>query len=180
ELTINASGANYQEFRAALSLIQEMMHFNYLDPANVDRLRDILAHRLSADDSYTKRDTWTTNPAYSFRYQDDPLFLALYSQLPRAHWDARLKWRLHECISHEEVDALSDFAGGILETASGLSKRALSQKLATVNAKGLQGELIDYWKMNLDSFAEAELLPGLRRLTNEVQADLRQGPVNTI
>lgn len=180
ELTINASGANYQELRNVLSLIQDIMQFNYLDPANVDRLRDILARRLSADESYTRGDTWTENPAYAFRYQDDALFLALYSHLTRSHWDARLRWLLHEQADPEEINGLSAFADGVLGSDSGLSKQALSQKLAAVNAKGLQGELIDYLRRNLDSFPGAELHHGLVQLTTEVQADLRKGPVKTI
>src|SRR5205807_2868334 len=81
DFTFRASATSVPEFRAALQWIERMLRSSYIDLANVDRLRDIVAERISTDDSYTKQDefSWIYNPAYSFRYQHDPLYLALES-----------------------------------------------------------------------------------------------------
>ena len=180
EFTIRLSVTNSEEFQKALTLIKDIMQFNHLDLANIDRLRDVVVHRLSADESYTRGSEWVINPAYSFRNQDDELFLALNSHFTWAHWNWRMRWLLHKPVTSEEIDTLGDFAKGILSSASGTTRQELAQRLAKVDAKGLQGELIEYWRSNLGSFADSELIEGLRKITLEVQHDLGVGPEKTI
>jgi len=86
ELFIRASATTTDEFRLALDLTSQIMHSNYLDVLNVDRLRDLVASRISGDDLYTKRDGWITNPAYGWRYRTDAVVFATHSQPTRAHW----------------------------------------------------------------------------------------------
>jgi hypothetical protein len=182
DFTIRASAIDVKEFRTALNVIRQAMQSNYLDPSNADRLRDIVTQRLSADDSYTKKDEsdWVLNPAYSFRNQKDTLFLALSSQFTRAHWDGRLKWLLHQPVGPEEIDRLISFAKGVLTSASVMSKAEIAQTLDRLDAKGVEAELVEYWKRNLSSYPDNELVGGLTRLTSEVEEDLRTGPAETI
>ena len=181
ELSIRASATSSNEFRTALTLLQRMIHFNYLEVSNADRLRDLIDKRLWRDEIYNKRaeSAWFMNPSYAFRYQDDALYLALFSVFTRAHWDGRLKWLLHKPVSSEEIDNLGSFAERTL-SSSRISSKQLSQQLSRSDAKGLEGELLAYWERNIPAFAEAELVDGLRRLTLEVQEDLRTGPAKTI
>jgi hypothetical protein len=180
DFTIRASATNVLEFRKALDLIGQVMQFNYLDVSNADRLRDLVARRISADDLFTKQDGWITNSAYAFRYQHDPLYFAVHSYLTKAHWDERLKWMLHKQVGSEEIDKLGGFANGILSSFSSISRQELSQRLNEASAKGLDAELVEYWRRNLSSFPEAELIGGLRKLTLEVQQDLRTGPTKVV
>lgn len=180
EFVIRLSVTNPLEFRQALALIKDMMQFNYLDLANADRLRDVIARRLTADDSYTKGSQWMINPAYSFRNQDDGLFLALNSHFTWAHWNDRMKWLLHKPVTPEEINDLGDFANGILSSIVISSKERIAQRLGTADSEGVKGELIEYWRRNLGSFAESELIEGLRQLAVEVQQDLRFGAERTI
>lgn len=179
DLTIRASAANANEFRTALTLIQEMIRSN--DLSNVERLRDVTDKRLWQEDNYTTDDpTWFTNPSYAFRYQEDSLYLALFSVFTRAHWDARLKWMLHEPVKPRDIDQLGSFAEKILSTLPHNSKKNSLQQLSKADAKGLEGELLAYWQRNIDAFPENDLANGLRQLTKEVQQDLRAGPAQTI
>lgn len=182
DLRIQASTTTPAEFRRALTLIQRMITFNHLDPSNADRLRDVVDKRLWEEDAYNKgeNDYWFMNPSYAFRYQDDPLYLALSSILTSAHWDGRLKWLLHKPVRREEIANLAIFAEKILSSSSGMSSRELSQELSRSNAKGLEGELLEYWERNIPAFSQGELLTGLRRLALEVQEDLATGPEKTI
>jgi len=180
DFTIRASAANARDFRAALDLIQQLMRFNDLNLSNVDRLRDLVASDIAGDDWYLRQDVSTLNAGYSFHYQNDPLFFALWSRPTRAHWNARLKWLLHEPANAEAINKLSDFARDFLSLPPGISKRELSEKLDGVKATGLEGELVAFWKRNLSNFPEAELVDGLRQLAVEVGEDLQAGPEKTI
>jgi Zn-dependent M16 (insulinase) family peptidase len=182
DLTIRVSATNAEDFRIALSLIHRMMNSNYLDLSNVDRLRDLVDQRLGLDDAWDKRahPGWFANPAIVFRYQDDPLYLALYSQFTRAHWDSRLKWLLHQPVPAEEIAELGRFADDFLRSAAGMSAKDFSLKLAQSSNEGLRGELLEYWEKSISAFSEQDLMSGLKQLTSEVQEDLKTGPARTI
>ena len=182
DFTIRASAASADEFRTALRWMGRLLNSNDLNPANVDRLRDIVEQSLSADDFFTKRgeENWINDPVNAFRYQDDELFLALNSHFTRAHWHSRMKWLLHKPVSTDEIDKLAGFANETLISLDKLSRREVAQKLESLKSAGLEGELVEYWRKNLPSFAEAEIAGGLRQLTAEVAQDLRIGPEQTI
>jgi hypothetical protein len=182
ELRIQASTLTPAEFRRALQLIQQMTTLNYLDVSNVDRLRDIVEKRRWKDDGFDKGDDdyWFMNPSQAFRYQHDPLYLALSSAFTRAHWDDRLKWLLHSQASSEEIARLSAFAEKTLSSSIGLSAEELTQNLKRSKANGLQGELVEYWQKNIPQFPPDQLLAGLTTLAREVEEDLTTGPSKTI
>jgi Zn-dependent M16 (insulinase) family peptidase len=181
-LEIRASANDTASFRRTLDLIRQMMRDNYLDDANADRLRDVVAQNISLDDLYVRQaeTDWIYNPVLALRRYNDPLFLAVNSHFTQAHMDARLQWLLHKSVSHEEIDSLSSFAGRILDESAGLSREAFSQQLQSLKASGIESELIEYWRRNLLSFPESELTGGLRQLTREVDEDLRIGPSKTV
>jgi Zn-dependent M16 (insulinase) family peptidase len=182
DLNIRASTTGPDDLRSALALIRRMIDFSYLDLSNADRLRDLVDKRIWQDDVFLKGGDsyWFMNPSYAVRYQDDPLYLALSSAYTRAHWDSRMKWLLHRPVDANEIRQVGDFAERILSDSAGLTAKELSEKLSRSDAKGLEGELLGYWERNIPAFPEARLLSGLRRLTEEVQADLRTGPASTI
>lgn len=182
ELRIQASTSTLAEFPRGLKLIQHMTTENSVDLDNLDRLRDVVEKRRGEDDAFDKGedDYWFMNPSQAFRYQGDPLYLALASAFTRAHWDDRLKWLLHAQVSAEDLKNLSVFAEEILSSSAGLSPQELIQKLSRLRADGLEGELMEYWKKNIPQLPPDELLPGLRMLAREVQDDLTTGPRKTI
>lgn len=116
----------------------------------------------------------------AFRYQDDPLYLAVSSVFTRAHWDERLKWLLHKPVGPQEVAALSAFADRTLASLSEVSAAEFANKLRAVKATGLEAELLEYWIRSIPAFPEDQLQPGLRNLVSQVQADLSTGPEKTI
>jgi hypothetical protein len=182
DFTFRAAVTNPAEFQDALQWIMKALRFSYLDLANADRLRDIVAELISVDDLYTKQDefSWVYEPAQVFRYQSDSLYLALQSQFTKAHWNNRLRWLLHKPVSHQEIDRLGDFATGILSTVEKSSRSEFAQRLDAIHATGLERELVDHWRRNLNFFPEDRLIDGLHKLTLEVQEDLRTGPEKTI
>jgi Zn-dependent M16 (insulinase) family peptidase len=180
DFTIRASAVGVQDSQATLDLIQHLIEFNYLDVSNVDRLRDLVASDIAADDWYLRQDTSTLNAGYSFRYQNDPLFFALWSRPTRAHWSERLKWLLHQPVNATDINKLDSFAKDFLSLPVGASRKEVADKLDAVQATGLEEELVNYWRRNLSSFPEAELVAGLQQLTLEVREDLQTGPEKTI
>jgi Zn-dependent M16 (insulinase) family peptidase len=180
DFTIRASATNIHEFREALQLIGQVTGFNYLDLSNADRLRDIVARRISTDKLYAKQDQSTSNSGTSFRYQSDLLYVALQSQFTGAHFDNRLRWLLHTYVNREEINRLDKFAADVLSATSRMSRKELDQKFDSLSVNDLERELVEYWRDNLFSFPEPDLADGLRKLTAEVVGDLRTGPEQTI
>lgn len=138
--------------------------------------------RLAEDDRYGKGDdsSWFWSVSDAFRHQDDPLYFALNSRFTQAHWDIRLKWRLHKTVSLSEIESLHTFADELLTSLRGLSSRELAERLSQLQVEGLEKELIQYWQRNIASFPENQLLRGLRQLTEEVRQDLTVGPAQTM
>ncbi|HEY6250427.1 MAG TPA: hypothetical protein VI685_10740 [Candidatus Angelobacter sp.] len=100
DLVIRVSAADLQELRTALALVRSMILYNALDESRVDRLRDLIASRLVSDDAFLRQPVWMFNSSLALRNETNPLFLALNSDLTRAHWDSRMKWRFHATVSH--------------------------------------------------------------------------------
>ncbi len=180
DLTIRASAVGLGEFRRALDIIHQLMESTNLDISNLGRLRDIVARRISENRLYSRQDVSTLNAAYSFRYRDDPLFFSLNSRFSSAHWDERLAWLLHAPVDPADIDRLETFANNFLARTELRSRHQLSEDLTALKAQGLERELADYWKNNLASFPESELINGLQQLTAEVVEDLRTGPARTV
>ncbi|HLJ86940.1 MAG TPA: hypothetical protein VKZ53_08950 [Candidatus Angelobacter sp.] len=178
DLTIRASASDAAEFQKALDLIKRMVTSNNLDLANIGRLQDIVNQRLSEDSIFTKQreSDWIDNPVQAFRYQNDELFLALNSHFTNAHWDARLKWLFHPQVKPDTFVSLHNFATSTLSSLAGMSRADADTTLRTLSVEGLQKELVDYWRENLNAFEETELVEGLQQLTIEVQQDLQTGP----
>jgi Zn-dependent M16 (insulinase) family peptidase len=181
-LAIRASVTSSEELGRALALIKQMLQFSRLDLSSADRLRDLVLESQAEDDRYGKGEdsNWLWNPAYAFRHQEDVLFLALYSQFTRAHWNGRLRWLLHQSATQNEIDRLGQFAKDTLASFEGMSTKEISERISKLEAKGLELELLQYWEKNIFNFSQDELVEGFRRLTAEVQQDLATGPVKTI
>jgi hypothetical protein len=182
DFTFRASATSVPELRDALHWVRRVLGSSYVDLANVDRLRDIIAQRLAADESYTRRpeQTWVHTPALAFRYQSDVLYLALESEFAKAHWDGRLYWLLHEPVSGDAIDSLGQFATRTLAAVKSPSRFDLARQLSALGAKGLEAELVNHWRRNLNSFPEDRLIDGLHALALEVQEDLRVGPAQAV
>lgn len=182
DITFRCSGTNEQEFRNGLQLLRRIMRSNYIDPGNLDRLRDIVDQNLSNDDSFTKQgeENWIPNPAFSLLHEDDPLFFALNSQFTWNHWHWRLKWLLHPPVTAVEIDGLAPFGASLLNEGSADSARDFAERLRNLKIDGLEGELVDYWRRILSSIPDSERNQMLSRLTTEVQEDLRSGPTRVI
>jgi predicted Zn-dependent peptidase len=182
DLRIQVSTFTPAELRSGLSLIKNIMTTNYLDPSNADRLRDVVQRHLWEDDTYDsgENDFWFMNPSNAFRYQDSALYVALSSVLTQRHWDGRLVWMLHKPVEPSEIAQLDRFAANIIATSEGKSGKQLSEVFDVLNEKGLERELLEYWKRNIPSFPQDQLLTGLKLLALEVEEDLRAGPVSTI
>ena len=180
DVTIRASVASPEEMRAGLSLIQGMLRSSYLDPDNLSRMRDLVDENLWRDDSFLQTPGWFMNPSYAFRYQDDPLYLAVNSQLTGAHWDGRLKWLLHQPVSSQDLELLNQFAKTTLLDVRGMSATQLSEHLAQIKTTRLEQELLEYWQRNIGAFPQSGLVNGLEQLTHEVDEDLKVGPAQAI
>jgi hypothetical protein len=182
DLRIQLSTINPAELRKGLALVQSITTSNYLEPSNADRLRDIVQKRQADDGSYDsgENDYWFLNPSNAFRYQDNPLYLALSSVLTQAHWNGRLMWMLHKPVEPAEIAELRRFAQTVISASAGKLGKQLPELFDALKERGIKRELLEYWKRNIQSFPPDQLLAGLKRLALEVDEDLRVGPAATI
>jgi hypothetical protein len=171
-----------KQFQDALALVNRILTRSDFTPENVSRLRDIVSQQLSENDAYLRQsqDTWLQYPAIAFRYQDNPLYLALNSFFEQSHFDDRLSWLLHSQVNPEDIRRLGDFATATLQPLEHSNRTEIREALAGKQAIGLERELINYWLRNLWAFPDSSLVNGLQTLANEVQEDLRTGPAKTI
>ena len=181
DLAIRASTTSPQELQTALTLISEMLKFSNVDISTVDRLRDLVNERLADDDGFRANDSgWLWKLSNAFRYQDDPLYVALNSHFTQAHWDGRLQWLIHQPVSRSEIQRLSSFAERFVASSEGVPADPLPTRLSQLEVTGLEKELVRYWLHNISFFPENGRLRGLQQLTTEVQGDLTAGPTQSI
>jgi Zn-dependent M16 (insulinase) family peptidase len=181
DLVFRVSSSDSEGVRMALDLTSQILHFGYCDLSAVDRLRDLVARRLTIDEAFTRDEfRLMQNAAYSFLTQQDTLFQAVNSAFTRTHWDERLKWQLHKSMSATEIEHLGTFAAQVLSQSEGSSPSNISRQLARPDLSDLEREVLEYWQKNLALLPEMELTQALSQLTLEVQEDLRAGPAHAI
>jgi len=127
DLGIRISVTEPRELQTALEQIRRMMRDNALDDSSLDRLRDLVAKRLSNDDAFLHQPVWMLNSAFALRNETNALFLALNSELTRMHWDYRMKWRLHTPVSSDELNKLGEFTKSFLSSLPSQSRDGIAR-----------------------------------------------------
>ena len=182
ELMITASGVGLKEFSAALDSVKSVTHANALGPDNLSRLVDLLQQHLSLERTLTQRpeEEWIETLAQAFRYQDDHLYLSLMAPPTRAHHLQRLAWQLAGPVPTETWQDLQAFATRLLASLQTLSGTEIALELADLQESGLRGQLVDYWRGQLQSWPPALVWEGLQHLSAEALADLQVGAAQAI
>jgi Zn-dependent M16 (insulinase) family peptidase len=182
ELMVTASGVGLKEFSAALESVQSVTHANALQPDNLSRIADLLQQHLSIERTLTHRpeEEWIETLAQAFRYQDNHLYLSLMAPPTRAHHLHRLAWQLAGPVPMETLQDLQVFANRLLASLRAVSGTEMAQKLAEIQETGLRGQLVDYWRSQLQAWPPALVQEGLQRLSAEALADLQVGPAQAI
>ena len=181
ELNIRFSSLGASDFRSGLTWIRRIISHTDLNLSNLSRLQDVI-HRIQSEDDTELRQagTWVFDSGIAFRYRMNPLTFSLNSAFTRAHWDDRLGWMLHDPISSPQIASLDATAQQALSLIAGKTRNEILPVLDGLGSTPLEKELFAYWRKNLRAFPESDLIRGLRRLTSEVEQDLRQGPGQTI
>jgi Zn-dependent M16 (insulinase) family peptidase len=182
ELLITASGVGLKEFSDALESVQNVTHANALSPDNLLRIADLLQQHLSIERTLTQRpeEEWIETLAQAFRFQDNHLYLSLIAPPTRTHHLHRLAWQFAGPVPAETWQDLQVFATRVLESLRTASATEMAPLLADIQETGLRGQLVDYWRGQLQAWPPALVWEGLRRLSAEALADLQGGPAQAI
>ena len=182
ELIITASGVGLQEFSAAIESMQSMTQANALHADNLSRIADLLQQHLSTERTLTQRpeEEWIETLAQAFRYQDKHLYLSVMAPPTRAHHLHRLAWQLAGPVPAETLQDLQLFATRLLASLRTVPVAEMAPMLAEVQETGLRGQLVDYWRAQLQAWPPALVWEGLQRLSAEAFADLQVGPAQAI
>jgi len=179
---ITASGVGLKEFSAALASVQSVTHANALRPDNLLRIADLLQQHLSIERTLTQRpeEEWIETLAQAFRYQNNHLYISLMAPPTRAHHLHRLAWQLAGPVPANRLQDLQAFATQLLASLRTVSVTEMAAMLADIQETGLRGQLVDYWRTQLQAWPPALAWEGLQRLSAEVLADLQVGPAQAI
>lgn len=182
ELMITASGVGLKEFSAALEAVQSVTQANALRPDNLSRIADLLQQHLSIERTLTQRpeEEWIETLAQAFRFQDNHLYLSLMAPPTRAHHLHRLAWQFAGPVPTETLQDLQVFATRLLASLRTVSVAEMAPMLADIQETGLRGQLVDYWRGQLQAWPPALVWEGLQRLSAEALADLQVGPAQAI
>jgi Zn-dependent M16 (insulinase) family peptidase len=182
ELMITAAGVGLQEFTAALESVRRVTQSNALQPENLSRIADLLQQQLGLEGRLTQRpeEEWIETLAQAFRHQSDHLYLSLMAPPTRAHHLHRLAWQLAGPAPPEALQDLRAFASRLLASLQTVSATKMAPRLAEVQETGWRGQLVDYWRGQLQEWPPALVWEGLQRLSAEALADLQVGPTQAI
>lgn len=182
ELLITASGVGLKEFSAALESVRSVTQANALRPDNLSRIADLLQQHLSIERTLTQRpeEEWIETLAQAFRFQDNHLYLSLMAPPTRAHHLHRLAWQFAGPVPTETLQDLQVFATRLLASLRTVSVMEMASMLADLQETGLRGQLVDYWRGQLQAWPPALVWEGLQRLSVEALADLQVGPAQAI
>ncbi|MGH8069838.1 MAG: hypothetical protein ACRERE_32275 [Candidatus Entotheonellia bacterium] len=182
ELMITASGVGLREFGAALESVQSITQTNALGPDNLSRITDLLQQHLSIERTLPQRpeEEWIETLAQAFRYQRNHLYLSLIAPPTRAHHLDRLNWLLAGPVPADTLQNLQAFATQLLSTLRTTSATETAQVLADVQETGLRGQLVDYWRAQLQAWPPSLVWEGLQRLSAEALIDLQVGQAQAI
>jgi Zn-dependent M16 (insulinase) family peptidase len=182
ELMLTASGVGLQEFVAALESVQRITQANALRADNRSRIADLLQQQLTSERTLTQRpeEEWIGTLAQAFRHQDNHLYLSLMAPPTRAHHLHRLAWQLAGPVPVESVHDLQLFATRLLASLRTVPAREMASMLAEVQETGLRGQLVDYWRAQLQGWPPGLVGEGLQRLSVEALTDLQVGPAQAI
>ncbi|MBC8366799.1 hypothetical protein H8E52_05245 [bacterium] len=98
ELALSFGASQVDEIDRGLDWMRASLTAPLLDDDNLARLRDLLDQRLHRMRTRMQgsEESWVSDPAAAYRYQDDPLYLSAASFLTQTHQLLRLKWRFTE------------------------------------------------------------------------------------
>jgi hypothetical protein len=160
ELRVTASGVDLAEARRALDWFILCVKHAWLEPANLPRLRDVVAQEIQGVRTLLgeAEEHWVRNPASSLRWQADPVFLATTSIHARLFLLARCEWQLMDPPAGADAAAV----------AAGLDAMAAAggADLATTSAQ--LDALIAKWTDSPTPAGEKWRLPIARRMKEMV------------
>jgi Zn-dependent M16 (insulinase) family peptidase len=158
ELVVRGAGIGANEAKRAIEWMSLVLQHPDWRPENLARIRDVVDQSLSALRNTTQgsEESWVQNPAFAYRVQTNPSYLAADSFLTRGHNALRLRWLLKEAPAADR-DALSQWFTNLAqqkgtraelkamlakpETVAGLS--ASAQAIAKDAVKDLDLTLIE-------------------------------------
>ncbi|UCD16990.1 MAG: hypothetical protein JSV44_11140 [Candidatus Zixiibacteriota bacterium] len=117
ELLLKGAGSNLEELKNALNWMTLSVYSPYLGADNLPRMRDVVDQTLIKLRNRMKgsEEDWVSNPAYAYRYQDNPLFLSTNSFLTRVHHFHRLRCMLTDPGTELEQKELALFMRSLNE-----------------------------------------------------------------
>jgi len=211
ELVLSGQAGNLDELNNVIHWIDLILNSPYLSVDNLPRINDVINQSLGYYRNRTKgsEENWVNNPANSYRYQNNPLYLATGSFLTEKHFMQRLKWQftmiedqstlddlLNVIDSLESIDNPSDREGliTILDNLAREGEAEISEEGEQVfsfisfgdQCRSLVCEVANELKQSLSDIPDENLADDWKYLCGQFKADLKTGPkrafenVNTI
>lgn len=191
ELLLSGQGSTPDEMSKALGWMDAALFSPYLAEDNLSRINDVIDQNLSSLRNRTKgsEESWVDDPAYAYRYQNNPLYLSTSSFLTETHHMMRLKWMFTDPGSetdHQQINSLiDDLAENGKEKSREELTRLLDEKrneMTTMSeeAQATSGEVIDYLGAALNDIPDESLSSDFEYLCSQVKNDLGTTPAEAL
>jgi Zn-dependent M16 (insulinase) family peptidase len=174
EFYLSVAGTNEEESRRAAEWMKTLLNGPNWEPANLDRIRDVVEQRLSAwrssrDTAYEEH--WDSDVSRALIRQDDALLLNGLCFLTKTHNTQRIRWRLFGGAGKERVRTFSAYMKRLAEVRG--SRAELIGLLEAIGTKPPDAVTIAPDLKNV--YEEYKKLPeNCRSLVDSASSDLAQ------
>ncbi len=173
ELTLSFGASQADEIDRGFEWMRASLTSPLLDGDNLARLRDLLDQRLHRMRTRMQgsEESWVSDPAAAYRYQDDPLYLSAESFLTQTHQLLRLKWRFTE-PSGEGERYLDD----IERRGRDRNREELTALLSAAPETGIEADIAASLRTSLIAVPDASLSDDWVELCNMIRRELATLP----
>ncbi|MEO6869513.1 MAG: hypothetical protein ABI168_07705, partial [Ginsengibacter sp.] len=173
ELVVSGAGNNVSESQRSIEWMNDVLKNVNWKKENLSRIRDLVEQQLSGirKTMQGSEESWVSDPAGAYNFQNQPLQLATNSFLTKAYNIFRLKWMLKDAGDKVNANAVNQFISS-LENAA-ISREELNKLLNVMSAeKTMNADSAGNNKQYATTFNN--LIAGAKDIAKDAAKDLQQ------
>ena len=175
ELALSFGASEADEIDRGLEWMRASLTAPLLDEDNLARLGDLLDQRLHRMRTRMQgsEESWVSDPAAAYRYQDNPLYLSAASFLTQTHQLLRLKWRFTEPSGEGER-----YLDEVERRGRDRDREELTALLAGAPETGIEADIAASLRASLIAVPDASLSEDWAALCSMIRSELATPPAH--
>ncbi len=173
ELVFSFGASKPDEIDRGFEWMRASLTAPLLDGDNLSRIGDLLDQRLHRMRTRMQgsEESWVSDPAAAYRYQDDLLYLSAGSFLTQTHQLLRLKWRFTEPDGEGEA-----YLDELERRGRDASREELLALLDGAPEEGIRADLASSLRSSLPALPDASISDDWARLCATLRSELATPP----